>query len=89
MEAEREKKKRGKRKEMGVRRTWKKTKAEGRLFSGKEGHVLLNEDLHQVDVAACGRGMQGCPQLVVLGVHVRTVGKEQLDNFLEVVDAAL
>ena len=56
---------------------------------GKRGHVLLNEDFHQVDVAARGRGVQGRPQLVVLGIHVCTVGKEQLDNFLKVVDAAL
>lgn len=56
---------------------------------GREGHVLLNEDFHQVDVAAGGRGMQGRPQLVVLGVHIGTVGKEQLDNFLKVVNAAL
>lgn len=55
----------------------------------REGHVLLNEDLHQVDVAAGGRGMQGRPQLIVLGVHIGTVGKEQLNNFLKVVDAAL
>lgn len=33
--------------------------------------------------------MQGRPQLVVLGIHIRTVGKEQLDDFLEVVDATL
>lgn len=74
---------------MRIKRTWEKPKAEGRLFWGRERHVLLHEDLHQVDVAAGGRGMQGCPQLVVLGVHVRAVGKEQLDNFLKVVDAAL
>lgn len=29
--------KRGRRKEMGVKRTWKKPKAEGRLFPGKRG----------------------------------------------------
>ena len=66
----------------------KRQQAEGRPWL-RGGHVLLNEDLHQVDVAAGGRGMQGRPQLVVLGVHVGPVGKEQLDNFLEVVDAAL
>lgn len=49
----------------------------------------MNEDLHQVDVAAGGCSMEGCPQLVVLGVHVGTMGEEQLDNFLKVVDAAL
>ena len=40
-------------------------------------------------MAAGGRGVQGRPQLVVLGIHVGTVRKEQLDNFLKVVDAAL
>ena len=40
-------------------------------------------------MAAGGRGMQRRPQLIVLGIHVGTVGKEQLDNFLKVVDAAL
>lgn len=53
------------------------------------GHVLLHEDLHQVDVAAGGCRVQGRPQLVVLGVHVRTVGEQQLDNLFEVVNAAL
>lgn len=61
----------------------------GRRLPGGEGHVLLNEDLHQVDVAAGGRCVQGCPQLIVLGIHVGTMGKEQLDNLLKVVDAAL
>lgn len=56
---------------------------------GVWGHVLLHEDFHQVDVAAGGRSMQGRPQLVVLGVHVRTMGEEQLDDLLKVVDAAL
>lgn len=56
---------------------------------GRGGHVLLNEDLHQVDVAARGCRVQGRPQLVVLGVHVRTVGKQQLDNLFKVVNAAL
>lgn len=28
---------------------------------GREGHVLLNEDFHQVDVATGGRCMQGRP----------------------------
>lgn len=64
-------------------------KAGRRLPRRREGHVLLNEDLHQVDVAAGGRCMQGCPQLIVLGIHVGTMGKEQLDNLLKVVDAAL
>lgn len=67
----------------------KPPKAEGRLFWGREGHVLLNEDFHQVDVAAGGCGVQGRPQLVVLGVHICTMGKEQLDNVLKVVNAAL
>lgn len=75
----------------------RKTKARGKghLRSGgagcpgREGHVLLNEDLHQVDVAAGGCSVQGSPQLVVLGVHVRTMGKQQLDNFFKVVNAAL
>lgn len=40
-------------------------------------------------MAAGGRGVQGRPQLVVLGIHIRTVGKQQLDDFLKVVDAAL
>lgn len=56
---------------------------------GRSGHVLLNEDLHQVDVATRSCRVQGRPQLVVLGVHVRTVGKQQLDNLFKVVNAAL
>lgn len=68
--------------------TWKNPKAEAGPFWG-EGHVLLNEDFHQVDVATGGRSVQRCPQLIVLGIHVGTVGKEQLDDFLKVVDAAL
>lgn len=56
---------------------------------GRGGHVLLNEDLHQVDVAAGGCSVQGCPQLVVLGVHVCTVGEQQFHNLFEVVNAAL
>lgn len=61
----------------------------GRLCFGVSRHVLLDEDLHQVDVAAGGRGMQGRPQLVVLGVHVCAMGEKQLDDFLKVVDATL
>lgn len=61
----------------------------GQAAPGREGHVLLNEDLHQVDVAAGGCGVQGCPQLVVLGVHICTMGKQQLDDFFKVVNAAL
>lgn len=33
--------------------------------------------------------MQGRPQLIVLGIHVRTVGQQQLDNLFKVVNAAL
>lgn len=61
----------------------------GQAGPGREGHVLLNEDLHQVDVAAGGCSVQGCPQLVVLGIHVCTMGKQQLDDFFKVVNAAL
>ena len=90
----RQKKKR-EREEMKVKKKKKKIEVEKNQRQregcswGREGHVLLNEDFHQVDVAAGGRGMQGRPQLVVLGVHIGTVGKEQLDNFLKVVNAAL
>lgn len=52
-------------------------------------HVLLDEDLHQVDVAAGGCSMQRRPQLVVLGVHICTMGEKQLDDFLKVVNATL
>lgn len=58
-------------------------------LGGEERHVLLNEDLHQVDVAAGRRSMQGGPQLVVLGVHIRPVGEQQLDDLFKVVNAAL
>lgn len=61
----------------------------GQAAPRREGHVLLNEDLHQVDVAAGGCSVQGSPQLVVLGVHVCTMGKQQLDDFFKVVNAAL
>lgn len=67
----------------------KKQRQRGGCSWGREAHVLLNEDFHQVDVATGGRGVQGRPQLVVLCIHIRTVGKEQLDDFLKVVDATL
>lgn len=61
----------------------------GQAALGREGHVLLHEDLHQVDVAAGGCSVQGCPQLIVLGVHVCTMGKQQFHDFFKVVNAAL
>lgn len=54
-----------------------------------KSHLLLDEDLHQVDVATGGCCMQGSPQLVVLGVDIGPMAEEELHYVLIVVYAAL
>lgn len=54
-----------------------------------KSHLLLDEDLHQVDVTTRGCCMQWSPQLVVLGIDIGPVAEEQLDYVLIVVYAAL
>lgn len=52
-------------------------------------HLLLDEDLHQVDMTTRSCCVQGSPQLVVLGVDVGPVVEEKLDYLFIVVYAAL
>lgn len=54
-----------------------------------KSHLLLDEDLDQVDVATGGCCMQWSPQLIVLGVDIGPVVEEELDYVLIVVYAAL
>lgn len=51
--------------------------------------VLFNEQLHQVQVATRGCGVQRRPELAVAGVDIGTGLQEQLDDVPIVVDAAL
>lgn len=53
------------------------------------GALPGNEQLHQVQVATGGRGMQGCPALAVAGVDVGPGLQELLHHLPEVVNAAL
>lgn len=52
-------------------------------------HLLLDEDLHQVDMTTRSCCVQGSPQLIVLGVDVGPVVEEKLDYLFVVVYAAL
>lgn len=56
---------------------------------GITGHLLLNQDLHQVDVPTCCCCMEGSPQFIVLCIDVGSVVQEKLDYFFIVVYAAL
>lgn len=48
-----------------------------------------NEQLHQVQVATGGRGVQGCPALTVTGIDLGPSLQELLHHLPEVIDAAL
>lgn len=54
-----------------------------------KSHLLLDEDLHQVDVTTSGCCMQRGPELIVLGIDIGPMVEEELDYVLIVVYAAL
>lgn len=53
------------------------------------GHLLLDQDLHQVDVSTCCCCMQWCPQFIVLCIDIGPMIQEKLNYLFIVVYAAL
>lgn len=54
-----------------------------------KSHLLLDEDLHQVDMTTRSCCMQWSPQLVVLCIDIGPMVEEKLDYLFIVVYAAL
>ena len=65
----------------------------GRIRSAEgdrhKSHLLLDENLHQVDMTTRSRCMQRSPQLIVLRVDIGPMVEEKLDYLFIVVYAAL